>query len=54
MSKAICYVTGCVIDPSECDECYTRSCPVNTGFAEGPEYCPDDFPEESNHEHPSN
>ena len=36
-TKYICHLTGEEIDPSECNDCHTRSCPVNTGFAPGPE-----------------
>lgn len=32
-----CLVTGEAIDISECQDCHTRSCAVNVGFAEGPE-----------------
>ena len=32
-----CLVTDEAIDISECNDCHTRSCAVNTGFAEGPD-----------------
>ena len=33
----ICYVTNKRINISECNDCHTVSCPVNTGYAPGPE-----------------
>lgn len=32
-----CEVTGEAINISECRDCHTRSCQVNTGFSDGPE-----------------
>ena len=43
-----CEVTGKPIHISECYECHTRSCQVNTGFSDGPELLKDEERSEEN------